>query len=804
MPRLSSIDRIVLGLVSLAVSVLLACGLFGLIPNPDLTEQRDRRVFCESTAVSFMAMAPRMEMAMMKELLQQISARHPEITSVGVRRKSGELVLHTGSHPYEWKSTGQTPIDEREFIVPITANAESWGQLEIAFEPISGSILGIHLRSDFTLAFAVGISLLFSFSLYLRKVLKHISPGKVVPPRVREALNALAEGLLVLDNKQTIVLANGSFAEAVGADADSLIGTHPKRFGFCFPEDSGQKEFPWDATAQSSKPTQGTLLTLGSGNELRTFSVSTVPVKDDKDQSRGVVASFEDVTQLERKQAELRDALSSLKKSSDEIQTQNRELEWLATRDTLTGCLNRRSFFRDFETEWTASHDENRPLSAVMVDIDHFKAINDNHGHGRGDEVLRDVAAAMMKTVDQTHLVCRYGGEEFIVLMPKTSIDEAELVAEKCRLAIKALEFPDLKVTASLGVSAICQKPDSPQTLLDQADKCLYVAKRNGRNKVIRWDKAQQQIASLGDEAAPTREEEAQKQDASAIPFHAVAALTTALAHRDQSTAVHSRRVADLCVATGEGLLSLRECYILEIAALLHDIGKIGIPDAVLRKPGQLTAEEREIVQRYSQMSVDMVRGSFGQPVLTEIVQQHVVWFDQSNADRISDSSGKPSLSARILAIADAYDTMTSDSSYRRPLTKSEAFAELRTCATTQFDPELVERFIGAVKLRQHIHADKSVTQESALSIGLLLEKLVSALDQQDIEGLAHLATRLQMTAEQHGIDKIANLAAALSETLKQDQDMIEIMQMAGELLDLCRSTQSTLIAAESRSLVEC
>ncbi|MDG1895414.1 MAG: GGDEF domain-containing protein [Fuerstiella sp.] len=190
----------------------------------------------------------------------------------------------------------------------------------------------------------------------------------------------------------------------------------------------------------------------------------------------------------------------------------------------MTGCLNRRSFFRDFEQTWEKSQVEGLPMAGVMVDIDHFKAVNDNHGHGVGDEVLRLVSAAVMKTVDPDDLVCRYGGEEFTILMPRTTLDEAEMKAEKCRLAIKALEFPKLSVTASLGVSALCQNPETPQDLLDQADKCLYVAKRNGRNQVVRWDRAQTQVANLSEETAPTREEENEKKAASAVPFHAVAA----------------------------------------------------------------------------------------------------------------------------------------------------------------------------------------------------------------------------------------------------------------------------------------
>ncbi len=815
MPQLSSTDRIVLGLVSLAVSVLLVAGLFGLIPNPRLQEQQSRRVFCESTAVTFMELAKRMDTDGLQRTLDQIRGRtviHGEtanqgesgiqvstdIQSIGVRKSTGELIVQSGPHTDLWESTGVDPVNDNEYIVPIAAGSERWGSLEVHWAESKWVMMGVPLRPDFVLTIFVGLVLLLVFSLYLKKVLKHISPSKVVPTRVRDALNSLSEGLLVLDKNNSIVLANDSFAAATGAASEELIGKKPSLLDFAVSGAADNQELPWETTSRNSKPLKGVILIRGEGADQRTYSVSTVPVRDNDNQSRGVVASFEDVTQLQRKQEELREALSTLKTSSDEIRTQNRELEWLATRDTLTGCLNRRSFFRDFELTWQKSQAEKLPMSGVMVDIDHFKAVNDNHGHGTGDEVLRVVSAAIMKTVGPDDLVCRYGGEEFTVLMPHTTIDEAEMKAEKCRLAIKTLEFPKLKVTASLGVSALCQDPESTQDLLDQADRCLYVAKRNGRDQVVRWDKAQEQVAQLSEDTAPTRADEQDKKVASSIPFHAVAALTSALAHRDQATAVHSRRVADMCVAAAEGLLSLRECYVLEIAALLHDIGKIGIPDSILRKPGRLTKEEFEAVHQYNRMGVEMVRGSFGATVLTEIVEQHVVYYDMSNCERGAGPSHNPSISARILAIANAYDTMVSELSYRNQMSRAQAFAELRKFADTQFDPELVERFIGVVKSRHHLHpeAESQVTRESALSIGLLLEHLVAALDDQDLEQLADITTSLQITATTHGLMDIAKLTKILHDMLDDDYDQIEFMQIAGELLDLCRSTQNTLLVS--------
>ncbi|MFO0976677.1 MAG: diguanylate cyclase [Planctomycetaceae bacterium] len=802
--RLSSSFRIVLGLVSLAVSSLLVAGLLGLIPNVGTSAQENRSAFCEASAVSFMALAPRMNAEQIQSTFDAIRSRNQDVESIAVRtNEEGSLLFQSGPHDQIWETRGAKPLSSREFIVPISSGNEDWGQLEIRFREVAAGPLGSVMRPEFTLSLFLAVCLFFSFSVYLRRVLKHLNPSQVIPPRVREALDALAEGLLVLDNDQRIVLANGAFASHIHSSVEQLLARNASELGFRVVDDHRFAEAPWAFTATTGQSRRSVLMKHGTGSAERTFSVSSVPIHDDKQRCRGVVVSFEDVTELDRKQKELRDALQSLKQSSEEIRQQNRELEWLATRDALTGCVNRRSFFKVFESLWDESKTTGRQLSAVMVDIDHFKSINDNHGHAMGDEVLRRVAAVVMKTAGENDVVCRYGGEEFSILMPDTGIDDAELRAERVRLAIKSLQIAELKVTASLGVSSSTQNPTSAQDMLDQADKCLYVAKRHGRNQVIRFDKAQKQISQLGETAPSARRDKREKSaQEMAIPFQAVTALVSALSYRDQPTAAHCRRVADLCVATGEGLLSMRECYTLEIAALLHDIGKIGVPDAILQKSGQLTEEEWAIMRRNKAVSVHLVKSSFGSETLTEIVEQYGLWFDMSNQTFFSRRDTRPSVSARVLAIADAYDSMISDAPYRRRKTRSEAFEELRRCAGTQFDPELVERFIAAVRSRSADRMDvPEVSVDIALNIGQQIELLVTALDTQDLDSLRSLTTKLHHTAQHAGIDNMAEIAEQLKEALDHDRDMIGVMQAASELLDMCRLTQVSLIQGEHHRL---
>jgi diguanylate cyclase (GGDEF)-like protein/PAS domain S-box-containing protein len=803
MRRISASLRIVLGLISLTISALLMAGLLGLIPNVSTAVQKDRSAFCESAAVSFMALAPRMNAEEIVATFDSIRSRNPDVESIAVRtEEEGQLLFKSGPHDSLWETRGATPATSREFIVPISANGGQWGQLEVRFQKIPAGLFGSVMRPEFSLAIVLGCGLFVTFWIYLRRVLSHLNPNRVIPPRVREALDALAEGLLVMDTDCRIVLANSAFSQHVGRNAEELFGKNACGIGFRSLDDSRESESSWVITARSARTLRGVLMKIGSGPDERTFSVSTVPIHDEKQRCRGVVASFEDVTELDRKQKELRDALISLRASSEEIQQQNRELEWLATRDVLTGCVNRRSFFKGFETVWNQTVESGGQLSAVMVDIDHFKAINDNHGHATGDDVLRRVAAVVMKTAGGCDVVCRYGGEEFSMLMPDTSLDEAELRAERIRLAIKALRIGELRVTASLGVSSLSQQASSPQELLDQADKCLYVAKRNGRNQVVRFDRAQRQIAQISETVVPIRKE-SRKSENVTIPFQAVSALVSAMSFRDLPTAAHSRRVADLCVATAEGLLSMRECYTLEIAALMHDIGKIGVPDAILQKSGSLTDEEWSIMRRHRTVSVQLVKASFGSEMLTEIVGQFSLWFDLSNLPPGSHSRAQPCVAARVLAIADAYDSMTSSATYRKRKSRTEAFEELRRCAGTQFDPELVERFISAVRLRSGERTEMpGVSTDIALDIGVQIERLVAALDDQDLDELRDLTKKLHQTVDQAGIENMADVADQLIEALDHDKDMIGIMQAANELLDLCRLTQVSLIQGDTHRLV--
>jgi putative nucleotidyltransferase with HDIG domain len=272
-----------------------------------------------------------------------------------------------------------------------------------------------------------------------------------------------------------------------------------------------------------------------------------------------------------------------------------------------------------------------------------------------------------------------------------------------------------------------------------------------------------------------------------------VTALMSALAHRDAATAEHSQRVADLCVSTAKGLMSINDCFLLEVAAMLHDIGKLGVPDAILLKPGALTEEEWKVMRTHDQMGVEIISAAFGSEALTDIVRTHHAWFS-GNPENPGLPQGRDiPLGARILTIADAFDAMVSDRPYHRPKNREQAFTELRRCAGKQFDPELVERLITAVQASDNTRAQPalSVSQQTALRIRLEIERLACALDDRDLTMLSAMASRISAVASKDGLPQIAEVASTLEKTASNQADLEGVLRLTNELLELCRSPQS-------------
>jgi diguanylate cyclase (GGDEF)-like protein/PAS domain S-box-containing protein len=702
MKRLWLTLRISLGLVCLMSVVLFAAQMLGMFPDRRQTLAEGHKSIAEGIAIHCSLAASQNDWKSMDSVIHALTDRNPDILGVVVRRINGHVAAESRKSGEDAKTAAE-PAWQIES--PIFMGKNKWGTLTIDFRPLESHGAFSIIRNPFLQLFLFVTSLsMLGFTFYLRRVFSYLDPKTVIPQHVRHTLDTLTEGVIVLDKNERIVLSNSSFCRIVGRTFEQLQGSKVRNIDWILNNDATSLDlYPWLPAIQQGVLQKGSVLSFRDPEKgLRKLVVNSAPIFDGKI-PRGALTTFDDITETEEKNVQLNVALSILDKSRKEIERQNEELHCLATRDPLTSCLNRRSFFGHFETLWSSCQNTERELACVMLDIDHFKRVNDEHGHATGDQVLQQMAGVLLSLSRDRDIVSRYGGEEFCVLLPDCDLENAVTVAQKFRQGIEMCKPAGLTVTASFGVSALGMGAKEPSELLEQADKALYVAKDRGRNRVVHWDGTSSEDCitahEAGQDAATTSSTESESLEMP-IQFLEVTAFVSALARRDIKLAEHSYQVADLCMAVAQGLMPCKACYVLEVAALLHDLGKLTLPESILNKPSPLTPEEWNIVHEQESASAEIVAAAFGSTELTHIIRTYRAWCQGNPNDPSLPQGEEISLSARILAIAEAFTTMTSPRFYRPTMTREEALEELDRCAPAQFDPMLVKRFTNIILSR--------------------------------------------------------------------------------------------------------
>jgi len=349
----------------------------------------------------------------------------------------------------------------------------------------------------------------------------------------------------------------------------------------------------------------------------------------------------------------------------------------LALTDPLTGLGNHRHFHERLERELAEAERGGREFSLCLVDVDDFKRINDLFGHPAGDRVLSRLAT----TLRQNGEAFRLGGDEFALLLPDYDENEGIQTASAIIERIAELQLDHVgSVTVSAGVATFPRQAPDRGELIRLADSALYWAKENGKNRVHVYRPDVVELAELRRLAAgPDR----------AARFRAAASLAKAVDLRDTYTGSHSARVAELAARVAARLgLNQEQIELSRLAGSLHDLGKLAIPEEILRKPGPLTGPERLVLERHPQIGFRMLDSLGIDPVAKWILHHHERWDGTGYPDRLPGP--EIPLGARIIFVVDAFDAMTSDRVYRGRLTQDHALAELERCAGTQFDPNVV------------------------------------------------------------------------------------------------------------------
>jgi two-component system cell cycle response regulator len=353
--------------------------------------------------------------------------------------------------------------------------------------------------------------------------------------------------------------------------------------------------------------------------------------------------------------------------------------------DPLTGLLNRRAFEEELELELERAMRAERPLSVVVGDIDGFRAINERQGHAAGDATLQAVAQNALKWKRRIDQAARIAGEEFALLLPETDERGAFIVAERLRRAMHR-SFVDsaVGVSFSFGVATAPSHGTDALALLHAADSATAAAKDLGGDRtVIYSDEVARTLAQMGHASGE-------------LQLATVIALAEALDIRDTGTGQHSHTVGRYAELMARELgFDEDSVERIRLAGVLHDIGKIGISDRVLSKPGPLDAEEWQEMYTHPEIGARLLARPEFEDLRTWILAHHERP-DGLGYPRALGADEIP-LEARILAVADAYEAMIADRVYRPALGEESARAELLAGSGTQFDARVVEGFLRAL-----------------------------------------------------------------------------------------------------------
>ncbi len=337
------------------------------------------------------------------------------------------------------------------------------------------------------------------------------------------------------------------------------------------------------------------------------------------------------------------------------------ELVYLSVHDHLTGLYNRRFFEQELRNLDTP---ENLPLSIIMCDVNGLKLINDSFGHDSGDTLLKKAADTIRKACREADVFARIGGDEFVLLLPKTSASESIKIANQIKELASKEKVANIELSISYGIDTKIDEKQSMLEIIANAENHMY------RHKLY---------------------------ERSSIRSKTMDLIMNALFEKSSREAAHSKRVSSLCQSIAAEMQMNKDAINqMRIAGLIHDIGKIGVNESILNKPGSLTKNERIDIEKHPEIGWRLLSSTNEFSELAQFVlHHHERWDGRGYPNGLKGEEIQ--IEARIIAIADAYDAMTSERSYRKALSRQESIVELMKCSGTQFDPGIVHVFVNQV-----------------------------------------------------------------------------------------------------------
>jgi len=461
---------------------------------------------------------------------------------------------------------------------------------------------------------------------------------------LRTTLQSIGDGVVTTDSFGIITSLNSQAQEITGWEWNEAVG---RPFSEVFPLQNEETGEPIEDPITKVLST-GRVVGLANHTTLRNrrgelvpIADSAAPIKTEQGELHGVVMVFRDV---------------------GKERAHNEQIRFLSYHDPLTGLYNRR-YIEEAISRMNSAED--LPISVIVGDVNGLKLTNDVFGHKAGDSLLKQAAEIVKGNCREGGIVARWGGDEFVVIMPRTDTITAEKIVDKIRINCGTSDESGLRLSLSLG----CATKEDPETdlqcVLQEAEECMYHQKllegKSYRNAIINT-----LLATLYEKSIETQE--------------------------------HTERLGYFCKSIGKKLqLSSKEMDELSLLAILHDIGKVGISQSILQKPERLVVSEWEEMKRHPEIGYRIAQATPELAVAAEYILSHHERWDGTGYPRGLKEDDIP-LVCRILAVADAYDAMTNDRVYRNAMSKEEAILELKRNAGTQFDPVIVDLFIESLK----------------------------------------------------------------------------------------------------------
>lgn len=512
---------------------------------------------------------------------------------------------------------------------------------------------------------------------------------------LEDIFSNIQDGLCILSPDFTIIQVNPAM-EKWYAHAMPLVGK--KCYLAYHGRTSPCDNCPSVKVLQTNKASRETVPKTGPGGarvgwiDLYSFPFVDAITKETK----GVIEYVRDISVQ-------KDAQEELQKLYKEVVKSNDRLKQLALRDQHTGLFNHRYLEEVIEAEFYRTKRYAQPLSVLMADIDYFKSVNDLYGHQFGDLVLKQFSRQLKRLVRRYDIVIRYGGEEFIVISPGTSRADALQLAQRIIDAVNLYNFGNNQSTVRIQLSiAVAAYPDDKvfhgMDLVKLNDKVLERVKESGGNRVCSSEDIKTRAAVTMEDTTDVKflKEKIGKitKRANQSLSEAIFAFAKTLSLKDHDTGAHVEQTVRYAASIAEKLsLSREDTELVRQAAVLHDLGKIGISEKILLKKSELNTKEFETIKKHPQIAADILRPiQFLHPIIPYIQYHHERW----------DGNGYPTglqgeeipVGARIIALADVYQALISDRPYRKAFSRSGALKIIKQASGTQFDPSVVSAFL--------------------------------------------------------------------------------------------------------------